>query len=87
MLLMVLHLVAGDRVLVKNQSTASENGLYTAVGSGAGAASRDHNLILLQNYLVKWLLLIKVQLMMIKYFYVLQILTATLGSDQLLLQL
>ena len=34
-------LVAGDRVLLKNQSTASENGLYTAVGSGAGAASRD----------------------------------------------
>ena len=34
-------LVSGDRVLVKNQSTASENGLYLAVGSGAGAASRD----------------------------------------------
>ena len=34
-------LVAGDRVLLKDQSTASENGLYTAVGSGAGAASRD----------------------------------------------
>jgi hypothetical protein len=34
-------LVAGDRVLVKDQSTASENGLYIAVGSGAGAASRD----------------------------------------------
>ena len=34
-------LVAGDRVLLKNQSTASENGLYTAVASGAGAASRD----------------------------------------------
>ena len=34
-------LVAGDRVLVKDQSTATENGLYLAVGSGAGAASRD----------------------------------------------
>ena len=34
-------LVSGDRVLVKNQSTATENGLYLAVGSGAGAASRD----------------------------------------------
>ena len=34
-------LVAGDRVLLKNQSTASQNGLYLAVASGAGAASRD----------------------------------------------
>jgi hypothetical protein len=34
-------LVAGDRVLLKDQSTATENGLYIAVGSGAGAASRD----------------------------------------------
>ena len=34
-------LVAGDRVLVKNQSTATANGLYIAVASGAGAASRD----------------------------------------------
>mgnify|MGYP003645043930 CR=1 FL=1 len=34
-------LVAGDRVLLKDQSTATENGLYLAVGSGAGAASRD----------------------------------------------
>ena len=34
-------LVAGDRVLVKNQSTATENGLYIAVASGAGASSRD----------------------------------------------
>jgi hypothetical protein len=34
-------LVAGDRVLVKDQSTASENGLYIAVASGAGASSRD----------------------------------------------
>ena len=36
-----ITLVAGDRVLLKDQSTGSENGLYTAVGSGAGAASRD----------------------------------------------
>ena len=34
-------MVAGDRVLLKDQSTATENGLYLAVGSGAGAASRD----------------------------------------------
>ena len=34
-------LVAGDRVLLKNQSTATENGLYLAVASGAGTASRD----------------------------------------------
>jgi hypothetical protein len=34
-------LVEGDRVLLKDQSTATENGLYIAVGSGAGAASRD----------------------------------------------
>ena len=34
-------LVSGDRVLLKNQSTATENGLYLAVGSGAGTASRD----------------------------------------------
>ena len=33
-------LVAGDRVLVKNQGTASENGIYVAVASAAGAASR-----------------------------------------------
>jgi len=33
-------LVAGDRVLLKDQSTASENGIYVAVDSGAGAASR-----------------------------------------------
>ena len=36
-----ITLVAGDRVLLKNQSTASQNGLYLAVASGAGAASRD----------------------------------------------
>ena len=34
-------LVAGDRVLIKNNTDATENGLYLAVGSGAGAASRD----------------------------------------------
>ena len=34
-------LVAGDRVLLKNQSTAWQNGLYLAVANGAGAASRD----------------------------------------------
>jgi hypothetical protein len=33
-------LAEGDRVLVKNQATASENGIYVAVASGAGAASR-----------------------------------------------
>ena len=33
-------LVAGDRVLLKDQSTASENGIYVAVASAAGAASR-----------------------------------------------
>ena len=33
-------LVAGDRVLVKDQGTASENGIYVAVASAAGAASR-----------------------------------------------
>jgi len=34
-------LVASDRVLLKNQSNATENGLYLAVANGAGAASRD----------------------------------------------
>jgi len=34
-------LVAGDRVLVKNQVTASENGIYVAVAAAAGAASRS----------------------------------------------
>ena len=33
-------LAEGDRVLLKDQSTASENGIYVVVGSGAGAASR-----------------------------------------------
>ena len=36
-------LVAGNRVLVKNQSTASENGIYVAVASGAASRSSDAN--------------------------------------------
>ena len=36
-------LVAGDRVLVKNQSSASENGIYVAVASGAASRSSDAN--------------------------------------------
>ena len=36
-------LVAGDRVLVKNQGTASENGIYVAVASGAASRSSDAN--------------------------------------------
>lgn len=36
-----ITLVAGDRVLVKNQSTATENGIYVAVASAGGAASRS----------------------------------------------
>lgn len=36
-------LVAGDRVLVKNQSSASENGIYVAVPSGAASRSSDAN--------------------------------------------
>jgi hypothetical protein len=36
-------LVAGDRVLVKNQSTALENGIYVAVASGAASRSSDAN--------------------------------------------
>jgi hypothetical protein len=35
-----ITLAEGDRVLVKNQGTASENGIYVAVASAAGAASR-----------------------------------------------
>ena len=35
-----ITLAEGDRVLLKDQSTASENGIYVVVGSGAGAASR-----------------------------------------------
>ena len=34
-------LVAGDRVLLKNQTTASENGIYLAVASGAGVRASD----------------------------------------------
>lgn len=34
-------LVAGDRVLVKNQSTASENGIYIASASGAASRATD----------------------------------------------
>lgn len=36
-------LVAGDRVLVKNQGTATENGIYIAVASGAASRSTDAN--------------------------------------------
>ena len=36
-------LVAGDRVLVKNQSTALENGIYVATSSGAASRSSDAN--------------------------------------------
>ena len=36
-------LIAGDRVLVKNQTTASENGIYVAVASGAASRSSDAN--------------------------------------------
>jgi len=38
-------LVAGDRVLVKNQSTASENGLYLAVSSGSASRDPEHDSI------------------------------------------
>jgi len=34
-------LVAGDRVLLKNQTTASENGIYVAVASGGTPARSD----------------------------------------------
>ena len=34
-------LVAGDRVLVKHQGTASENGIYVAVASGAASRATD----------------------------------------------
>ena len=36
-------LVAGDRVLVKNQTSGSENGIYVAVSSGTGVRSSDAN--------------------------------------------
>jgi hypothetical protein len=38
-------LVAGDRVLVKDQSTGSENGLYLAVSSGAASRDPEHDTI------------------------------------------
>jgi len=38
-------LVAGDRVLVKDQSTATENGLYLAVSSGAASRDPEHDSI------------------------------------------
>jgi hypothetical protein len=38
-------LVSGDRVLVKDQSTASENGLYLAVSSGAASRDPEHDTI------------------------------------------
>ena len=36
-------LVAGDRVLVKNQSTTSQNGIYIAATSGAAVRASDYN--------------------------------------------
>ena len=36
-------LATGDRVLLKNQSTASENGIYVVVASGADSRSEDAN--------------------------------------------
>ncbi len=38
-------LVAGDRVLLKDQSTATENGLYLAVSSGASSRDPEHDSI------------------------------------------
>jgi len=38
-------LVAGDRVLLKDQSTATENGLYLAVASGAASRDPEHDTI------------------------------------------
>ena len=37
--------MAGDRVLLKDQSTATENGLYLAVSSGAASRDPEHNTI------------------------------------------
>lgn len=36
-------LVTGDRILIKNQSTASENGIYVVAASGAPARATDAN--------------------------------------------
>jgi hypothetical protein len=36
-------LATGDRVLLKNQSTGSQNGIYTVVASGAASRSTDAN--------------------------------------------
>ena len=36
-------LVAGDRVLLKNQTTTSQNGIYVAVASGTASRSSDAN--------------------------------------------
>lgn len=38
-----ITLVAGNRVLVKNQSTASENGIYVVQASGAAVRASDSN--------------------------------------------
>lgn len=38
-----ITLVAGNRVLVKNQSTASENGIYVVPASGAAVRASDSN--------------------------------------------
>ena len=38
-------LIAGDRVLIKDQSTATENGLYLAVASGAASRDPEHDTI------------------------------------------
>jgi hypothetical protein len=38
-------LVAGDRVLLKDQSTATENGLYLAVSSGSASRDPEHDTI------------------------------------------
>jgi hypothetical protein len=40
-----ITLVAGDRVLLKDQSTATENGLYLAVASGAASRDPEHDTI------------------------------------------